>query len=288
MRGEGVAVVNCCMQKSKRPGSEKLEIVAGSRTSCVPSPKKFRVDEEAAALSESSIEEIASLEEVKQLSVHQHISVTGKVGSTEAVEKVHVKARNMTLKKGGFVIADETSVIRGVAWEKNVGVLKVGSTYKFCNVTVRMFSGAKFLSLSENAVLEEVTDMGEVVEEDVEEGVDGVKVGKGEIVQVEKCEVYNSCRTCKVKIVAENEFIGKCPKCEAKVKLIKCWKSVSTRFVILDDDGREYRVTAFDDIVKNITDGQTGEDVGDKLLSAPVMTFTINRKDIVCAVGTVV
>ena len=93
---------------------------------------------------------------------------------------------------------------------------------------VLMFSGAKFLSLSENAVLEEVTDMGEVVEEDVEEGVDGVKVGKGEIVQVEKCEVYNSCRTCKVKVV------------------------------------------------------------GDKLLSAPVMTFTINRKDIVCAVGTVV
>lgn len=110
---------------------------------------------------------------------------------------------------------------------------------------------------------------------------------KGEIVQVEKCESYSSCRTCKTKIVAENEIVGKCPKCEAKVKMSKCPKTVSTRLVIVDDD-REYRVTAFDDMLKNMTDGQIDEDIGDKLLRAPVMTFTINKKDIVCAVSTVV
>ena len=125
------------------------------------------------------------------------------------------------------------------------------------------------------------------MEEDIEEGVDGVKVVKGEIVQVEKCEVYSSYCTCKAKIV-ENEFVGKSPKSEAKVKISKCPKSVSTRLVILDKDDQEYRVTAFDDMVKIMTNGQIDEDIEDKLLCAPVMTFTINKKDIVCAVSTVV
>lgn len=164
----------------------------------------------------------------------------------------------------------------------------VGCTYKFSNVTVRSFGGAKKLSLSENSVIQEVADIGDVVEEDVDEGIDGVKVVKGEIVHVEKCESYNSCRTCKAKIVVVNESIGKCTKCEAKAKMSKCCRSLTVRFVIEDDGGKEYRVTAFDDIVKKITDGQDGEDIGEKMLCAPVMTFTINSKDIVSAVSTAV
>ena len=285
---ESVALMNCSVQKSKRPGSDELEIVAGSRSSCMPSPKKFKVDQDAAALRKCVIAVVGSLEVVKQLAVNQHITVTGKVVSMEGVEQVNVKARNVTLKKEGFVIADDTSAIKGVAWEKDVGVLKVGCTYKFTNVTVRMFSGVKFLSLSESAMIEEVADIGEVVEENVDEGLDGVKIVKGEIAQVEKCESYSSCRTCKAKIVAENEIVGKCPKCEAKVKMSKCLKSVSTRLVIVDDDDREYRVTAFDDMLKNMIGGQIEEDIEDKLLRAPVMVFTINKKDIVCAVSTVV
>ena len=62
----------------------------------------------------------------------------------------------------------------------------------------------------------------------------------------------------------------------------KCPKTVSTRLVIVDDDDREYRVTTFDDMLK------IHEDIEDKLLRAPVMVFAINKKDIVCAVSTVV
>ena len=38
--------------------------------------------------------------------------------------------------------------------------------------------------------------------------------------------------------------------------------------------------------MKKIADGQAGEEIEDKLLCAPVMVFTINYKDIVCAVST--
>ena len=83
----------------------------------MPSPRKFRVDD-AAALRKCRIAEIARLEEVKHLAVNQHITVTGNVVSIEGVEQVNVKARSVTLKKEGFAIADDTSAIRGVAWEK--------------------------------------------------------------------------------------------------------------------------------------------------------------------------
>ena len=46
------------------------------------------------------------------------------------------------------------------------------------------------------------------MEENVDEGLDEVKIVKGEIAQVEKGESYSSCRTCKAKIVAENEIVG--------------------------------------------------------------------------------
>ena len=55
----------------------------------MPSPKKFRVEEDAAALSECGMMEIARLE-VQHLEVNQRISVTGKVVSIEAVERVHL------------------------------------------------------------------------------------------------------------------------------------------------------------------------------------------------------
>lgn len=119
---EGVAVVNCIVQKSKMSVGEELEVVAGTRSSIMPSPKKFRVDEDAASSSVSGVVEIKRLEEVKCLAVNQHISVTGKVVSVEDAEMIYVKSRNVTLKKEGFVVADNTSVIRGVTWEKDVGV----------------------------------------------------------------------------------------------------------------------------------------------------------------------
>lgn len=38
-----VAITNCSVQRNKRSGSKELEIVLGSRTSVIPSPKKFEV-----------------------------------------------------------------------------------------------------------------------------------------------------------------------------------------------------------------------------------------------------
>ena len=72
----------------------------------MPSRKKFRVEEDAAASSECGMTEIASLEEVQHLAVNQHISVTGKIvkqqspavrHSRERQEVIHVPERRPVL-----------------------------------------------------------------------------------------------------------------------------------------------------------------------------------------------
>ena len=73
-------------------------------------------------------------------------------------------------------------------------------------------------------------------------------------------------------------------KCEAKVNLSKAMSNVKVRMILEDEDQKEYRVTAFSDIVEEITEGIDGEDLAEKLLLAPTMVYTISRKDIVLSI----
>ncbi len=68
--------------------------------------------------------------------------VIRKVASVQPSEKVHVKSRGV---KQGLYFGRLHRRSRGVAWEKDVGVLKVDFTYKIRNVTVQAFNGAKYL-----------------------------------------------------------------------------------------------------------------------------------------------
>ena len=101
---------------------------------------------------------------------------------------------------------------------------------------------------------------------------------KGEIVGVVGCDSYSSC---KVKVVEVSEVVGECSKCGIKVKMSRCTKSVAARLVVEDEAGKEHRVTAFNEVVDNIIRGVDGSDVSEKLLSVPMMKFTIVRDVIV-------
>ena len=280
--GEGVAVSNCSVQKSKMsPGD--LEIVVGSRTKIMPSPKKFRVDEETASVLASS-KPVAGLEEVKELSVNQRVSVCGKVVSLGEIEEVYCKSQSKTLSKADFVLGDSTAVCRGVLWEDHIQLLKVDHSYQLSNVTVRSFNGVKYVSLSEKSSVKEVSDIGDVIDEVVGDGSGGVNVVKGEIVGVVRCDTYASCRCCKAKVVEVSKVVGECSKCGVKVKMSKSAKSVAVQIIIEDVNGKEHRATAFNEVVNTIIDGVDGADMCEKLLSAPVMKFTITSRETVSSV----
>ena len=50
------------------------------------------------------------------------------------------------------------------AWEDSAGSLVFEKTYRFVNVTVRSYNNIKYVSLSEASSVEEVDDLGDVVE----------------------------------------------------------------------------------------------------------------------------
>ncbi len=284
--GEGVAVTNCTVQKSRKEGCDALEIVAGHRTNVVKSPKKFKVDDEAirsAAVGVCSSMDVKTLEEIKDLGEGQHVNVKGKIQSIQPVEKVLIKSRGQTPTKADFVLADCTAVCWGVAWEGHISMLKEDKSYNLKGATIRSFNQAKYVSLGEHATIETVKDIGEVVNEVVADGAGGAKVVEGEIVGVVGCDGYRSCRSCNAKVVEVSKVVGECSKCGMKMKISRCGKSVAARLVIEDDEGKEHKATAFNDVVDDIIRGVDGENL-EKMLSAPVMKFTITTRNTISSV----
>ncbi len=54
--------------------------------------------------------------------------------------------------------------------------------------------------------------------------------------------------------------------------------------MIEDEEGKEYKATAFNEVVDDIVRGIDGEDVEEKLICAPVMKFTITSRDTISSV----
>ena len=124
-------------------------------------------------------------------------------------------------------------------------------------------------------------DIGEVVDDDVEEG-SSVKVVKGEIIGVLTCDEYVSCRACKAKVLPISEIMG---ECNMKAKLQKCDLNTVARIQIEDENSKTYTVTAFQTVIDMISKDQEGADLVEKLLRAPAMSFTITNKDILSNVS---
>ena len=162
---EAVAITNCIMQSSKMEGCKNLEIVVGSHSSVQKSPKKFCIDNEKLQFQcdEGDAAKVKSLDEIVQLAVHQRITIEGKVQSVEEVEKV--KACGTMLDKQDVTIADATAACRCVVWEKDINKLKEDNSYRLINVTICTFNGRVYLSLSEKSRIEEIADIGDVVDD---------------------------------------------------------------------------------------------------------------------------
>jgi len=290
-----IALKNCIV---KRGRSDELEILVNLKSSLIKFPKKFKVtEEEGEVLKASQCPVLGTLEEVKDLVEHQQVTITGKVLSTSKPEQVMSKNSGKHLNKQDFAIADSTAAVRGVAWENHLDVLKENSTYKITCATVRSFNGVKYISVGERSTIEVKDDIGDVVEESIDGGSGDVKVIKAEIIAVISCESYSSCKNCDGKVAAINQILGKCGKCGTKLKLARCNSRKAGRIIIEDsDDGKEYKLTVFDEILNQIADvaksteelkEDVNGDLSELLLSAPKLIYTFTSKEVICSVAKI-
>ena len=253
-------------------------------------PKKFKVDENDAA-NDSQATEITTLEMLKDVNEHQYITVKGKVISVCSEEKITVKNSGRVLTKRDCLFADSTAVYRCVAWEDQIKLLQENKSYELSKVTVRSFNGAKYLSVGEEGCgINQIEDVGDVIDdESAESGSGGAKVVKGDIVAVVSLDLYKGCRNCNAKVANTSTVFGVCTKCNTKMKLTRCANQSVANVILEDLDGKEYRVAIFNDVLEKIVavcEATDEADIGEKLLTAPTLAYTISHKDIVSSFTT--
>jgi len=284
--GGGVALQNCMIKR--KAGSDEFELHVNNKRVVVNSPKKFKLSEDVRGNADACAE-VKSLDELKDITEHQQVSISGKVTSLLKIEEVVKKSSGKMLKKRDFVIANSTASCRGVIWEENLDELKEEKSYKISNATVRSFNGVKYLSVGERAVITSVGDIGDIVDEAVFAGTGQIVVVEGEIIGVLKMEEYLGCRICNSKVI-ECGGIGKCSKCAAKVKISKCESKQIARVPVVDTNDKEYKMTMFDEIIHQVlgfSDAMLSGDIDDQLLATPCLSFTI-KDEVVTSVCKVV
>lgn len=281
--GESVKISNCTVQESRLSGVKELEVVLNSRTNLLKSPKKFNISESIVdtSLSAGAID-IASLVEVDNCSVNERINITGKITILKEPEKVYVKSRDEEVAKQSFIVADSSGSCRGVVWGLDIGSLQVSNSYKLINVNVCLFNG-KYISVSAKSVITEVEDIGNVMECCDANDVDVVELYSN-IIGIIRIESYNSCSVCKSKVTEISVIMGECIKCGLKVRMSKCKRNTVATLLLEDEEGKEMRATAFQEIIdKILKDKDNNLDLEESLLDTPCMKFTI-KSDIICTV----
>ena len=281
----GVSLKNCTVKRNRGD----MEVLVSNQTKVMNSPKKFKVDENDAA-NDSQATEITTLEMLKDVNEHQYITVKGKVISVCSEEKIMVKNSGRVLTKRDCLFADSTAVYRCVAWEDQIKLLQENKSYELSKVTVRSFNGAKYLSVGEGCGINQIEDVGDVIDdESAESGSGGAKVVKGDIVAVVSLDLYKGCRNCNAKVANTSTVFGVCTKCNTKMKLTRCANQSVANVILEDLDGKEYRVAIFNDVLEKIVavcEATDEADIGEKLLTAPTLAYTISHKDIVSSFTT--
>ena len=121
-------------------------------------------------------------------------------------------------------------------------MLEAGTSYKISEVAVKMYSGKKYFTLTDNSTVEVINDIGKVVEEAADSGMCCGKLVVGEVIGVVSCEEYLGCMSCKAKVGECNEMIGQCGKCGMKQKLSRCSKSCAAKFIVENEEGGKMNV----------------------------------------------
>ena len=188
-----VTLLNCELKRDRQ--SEELEVLL--KSSWHHRPQKFEISDIAAiATSELKLEALGSR------NTYDKDCLSAKVLRVQDPEKV-----SGGITKQDITIADVTSAGRLTLWEDDIGRMQKGKSYRLTNV-VCCFQMEKYLSLpKEGAVLAEISDIGEVAEDDLAD--EYTTIADAEVVGVVSINSYLACIACKCKVETTNEKLGK-------------------------------------------------------------------------------
>ena len=281
MEGSAVSIVNCQIKQSTQVGSSDYEILASTRSTVEASPtKKFQLPPDLTLLDPDTPVEV-ELKDLRDLRVNQRVTVTVKV--VEVMEPTAVTTKtDKKLMKQDCKVADAGSYARIVLWQQDIGKLQPDSSYKIINITIRSFNDIKYLSLSEDAVINQVSDIGVVADvSSMDEYSAGAnQVLEADLVGVWSTEDYRACISCKAKVTNVTDHVGECSKCEMKMKLSMCPVKKTAKVVIRPDTGKDHTIMLFTEQLESLIKNTDGATVSDKLLAIDRIKVTINTNNV--------
>ena len=281
--GTSLALTECEIKEDSAKAGFEIKLTRGTAASKLE--KVYELPADLSSIDPDTACKIR-LEELQGLAVNQKVTVRAKVVEVRAPEEIKQKGTWRSLCKQDCVIADDSCTARVVLWQKNVGKLREDYCYDFKKLTVRVYDGLKFLSVSDNSDMKEVDDIGDVAApDDDDDKASGalLKLIEGEISAVLYSEHYGSCVTCGGKVKEKGTVLAECTKCGATMKRARCKSSSVAKVVVHSEDGMEHRLTLFDNILKPLIPGYQDGDIVEKLLELPKLKIAINKSNIVCS-----
>ena len=178
--------------------------------------------------------------------------------------RVNLKVKVITVKdeekmnngliKQECVISDSTGNAKITAWEDNVDLFVEQNSYSITGVTVRSFKGQKFLSIPKDGFKSEsIEDIGAVAQSNPELET------KRTLMNVQVCGVkffdsYNGCYSCKSKVHATSDKLGKCNRCNTIQRLDKCMPQATAKLELRSET--EHKIlSCFSPVVESICSG---------------------------------
>lgn len=282
--GAAVALVNWQVKETPvqfKDGDQRFEMVGSSHSKVEEAPhnKEFEVTSQDSRKGQAEVK----ISEVEKVAVNQHVSVVVKVLSMKAPSSVVVKSgRELVMQE--CTVGDATGTMRLVLWESDTKKLETEKCYAVSGLTVKMYQGSKYLSLSDEGSVKPTNDMVKVadpLDEDKCCNDDGIE---GEIVGVLSVDEYKCCFNCRSKVNPISEAIGQCKKCAMKVKLNKCEISVTAHVLFEQSNGVRVNLTFFEKELEALKSKSAGNGLEEQLLGLPPIKVCRNEKGIVFSV----
>ena len=281
--GTAVALMNWQVKETPvqfKDGEQRFEMVGSSHSKVEEAPhKEFKVMRRDSGKGQAEVK----ISEVEKVDVNQQVSVVAKVLSVKAPTSVVAKSGRVLVMQE-CTVGDASGTVRIVLWGSESKKLENEKCYIITGLTVKMYQGSKYLSLSDEGSVKPTGDLAEVADPPDEDECSNDDCIEGEIVGVLSVDEFKCCFNCRSKVNPISEAIGQCRKCAMKVKLNKCEISVTAHFVLEQNNGVRQNLTFFEKELEAIKGKGAGSGLEEQLLNLPAIKVCRNEKGIVYSV----
>ena len=219
MQTKAPIILEKCEIKTSRLRDE-LELYVSQRTELEQSPRKYEHIDGIKLEKSGTTTKAISLVDIETITTYERVTVAVKVSGVDSPSEVKGGK-----KKQDIVVADATAVVRFTVWEDHIDTLHLGKSYKLTDVLVREYNSNKYLLTAfENTIIEEVTDIGQVIEDDVDKNLGVTQaIDNVCVVGVIFLDEHYKCLKCSSKVInSYDSTIGKCIKCSMQQSLSAC------------------------------------------------------------------